>query len=238
MMTSKTAIITGASRGIGFAIMEKLAENGFNIAFCSKNSDNVAKAEELIKKNYPNINILALTCDMSVKADVISFAKKCLETYSSIDILVNNAGVYTPGVVSNDDYQDNLEELMKTNVYSAYWIGKVIIPQMRKQMMGHIFTISSIAGIQAYENGGSYAISKFALTGYIKTIRAELRTQNIRVTGIFPGATLTDSWSASDLPNERFIQPKDIAEILYTTYHLSPSTCVEDIIIRPQLGDI
>jgi short-subunit dehydrogenase len=92
--------------------------------------------------------------------------------------------------------------------------------------------------MKAYENSGSYSISKFALLGFSKTLREELKTYNIKVTSILPGATLTDSWSGTDLPESRFSKPEDIAELIYIITQLSKFSVVEDIVIRPQLGDI
>jgi hypothetical protein len=98
--------------------------------------------------------------------------------------------------------------------------------------------MSSIAGLMAYPNGGAYNVSKHALTGYSKTLRDELKEFNIRVTTIYPGATLTDSWSGVDLPESRFMPPNDIAQSIWDVYQLSDRTVVEDIVLRPQLGDI
>jgi hypothetical protein len=90
----------------------------------------------------------------------------------------------------------------------------------------------------AYPQGGSYSISKYALLGFSKSLREELKSYNIKVTAVMPGATLTDSWKDSELPEERFIPAEDIASIIYNTTLLSDRTVVEDIIIRPQAGDI
>lgn len=234
----KYIIITGASRGIGFAIAERYAREGWNMAICSRNSQKIADAKEKLRALNPAIKILAEVCDMGVKEQVFAFADKCLKEFSAIDILVNNAGIYTPGVISDDGFEDNLEELMKINLYSAYWIGKRILPEMKKRNRGHVFNIVSIAGLQPYPNGGSYAITKFALQGYTRTLREELKKTKIKVTGVYPGATYTDSWSASDLPENRFIRASDIADIVYSASELSNSANVEDIVIRPQEGDI
>lgn len=238
MQNSKTIVITGASRGIGRAIVEKYAQNGWQVVFCSKNSDSISKTLLELKQKYPLSKIDGQVCDMSQKEEVLKFANYCIEQYKNIEILVNNAGIYIPGQISSSSYEDNLEELMKINLYSAYWMGKIMTPYFEQNKQGYIVNISSIAGIQAYPNGGSYAISKFALTGYTKTIREELKTKNIKVIGIYPGATYTDSWSNSDLPKERFIDAEDIADIIHQATMLSNSAVVEDIIIRPQLGDI
>lgn len=235
---AKTIIVTGASRGIGFSILEKFASKGYSIAFCSKNQSSVDKATKTLKEKYQTIDVFSESCDMSVKEEVQSFANKCIDKFGKIDVLVNNAGQYLPGFVSHDSEEDNLEYMLNINLMSAYWMGKKVIPNMKKNSQGHIFNICSIAGLQAYANGGSYSISKFALQGYTKTIREELKTEQIRVTGIYPGATLTDSWSGTDFPKDRFIQPEDIAETVWGAYNLSNSAVIEDLIIRPQLGDI
>jgi short-subunit dehydrogenase len=96
----------------------------------------------------------------------------------------------------------------------------------------------SIASIKAYPNGGSYAISKFALLGFSKVLREELKEYGVRVTAVLPGATRTASWDAIDLPEDRFMRAEDVAETVFSAYSISERSVVEEIIIRPQLGDI
>ena len=109
---------------------------------------------------------------------------------------------------------------------------------MKKRKKGHIFNICSTASITAYTNGGSYCISKFAMYGMSKVLREELKADQIRVTSVMPGATFTASWEGVDLPEDRFMKPEDVAEMIFTTYQLSDRTVVEDLVIRPQLGDL
>jgi short-subunit dehydrogenase len=109
---------------------------------------------------------------------------------------------------------------------------------MKTLKSGHIFNMCSIASIKAYANGGSYAISKFALLGFSKCLREELKSFGIRVTAILPGATMTASWDGIDLPESRFMKVEDVADSVYAAYSLSTRSVVEEIIIRPQLGDI
>jgi hypothetical protein len=90
----------------------------------------------------------------------------------------------------------------------------------------------------AYSNGGSYAISKFALLGFSKCLRSELKGHGIRVTAVMPGATLTESWRGTDLNEDRFMKAEDVAETIYSAYTLSDRSVVEEIILRPQLGDL
>lgn len=235
---NKSIIVTGASRGIGYAILEKYARAGWNLAFCSKNADSVAKAKKHLHSVNSDIKIYAEAFDMADKIAVQNFATSCLREFGKIDILVNNAGLFKQGELSAVNFDDDLEYLMHVNLFSAYWMGKIIIPEMIKNKSGHIFNISSIAGLKDYDNGGGYTVAKFALTGYTKQLRNELKSKNVRVTGVYPGAVLTDSWAGVDLPASRFIQPQDIAELIYTTSQLSSSACVEDILIRPSEGDI
>ena len=96
----------------------------------------------------------------------------------------------------------------------------------------------SIASFTAYANGGSYSISKFAMLGMSKALREELKDKGIKVTAIMPGATLTASWEGVDIPPERFMKSEDVAEATWSAYRMSERSIVEEIVIRPQLGDL
>jgi short-subunit dehydrogenase len=151
-------------------------------------------------------------------------------------ILVNNAGIFLPGNVHDED-EGLLEDIMNVNLYSAYHFTRKLLPAMMKQKSGHIFNICSIASLQAYENGGAYSISKFALAGFSKNLREEMKPHGIKVTSVYPGAAYTDSWAGFVKP-ERIMEASDVAKMIYAAAHLSPQACVEEIVIRPQLGDV
>ena len=144
---------------------------------------------------------------------------------------------FLPGLV-HEEKDGSLEKMIETNLYSAYHLSRGLIPQMKEKQKGHIFNICSIASIQAYPNGGSYGISKFALYGFSKSLREELKEFNIRVSSILPGATYTASWEGVDIPQDRFMTPEDVAEAVMMCYNLKGNTVVEDMILRPQLGDL
>ena len=127
---------------------------------------------------------------------------------------------------------------METNVSSAYHLTRAILPFMIEKNSGHIFNICSTASLKAYPDGGSYCISKYAMLGLNQVLREELKGQDIKVTAVFPGATYTDSWKNSGLPEERFIPASDIAKLIWSAYDLSDTTNVEEILVRPVLGDI
>ncbi len=236
-MTNKSIIITGASKGIGRAIALKFAENGFNVAVCARKQADLDKLKAELQQLSQNSKILTLPCDVRKKEEILAFAEQVKKEFENVDVLVNNAGIFLPGAVHNEA-EGTLEQLIETNLYSAYYISRALLPAMIERKSGSIFNVSSVAGIQAYHNGGSYSISKFALLGFSKALREELKPHNIKVTSLIPGATYTDSWSGSGLPEERFMKAEDIAQAVWDVYNLSANTVVEEILLRPVLGDI
>jgi len=229
-------IITGASRGLGKAIAEIFAMNGYNLYLTSMNEERLYKAVEDLVNKYPGVLTRAEPFDLSKKEQAKAFGDWCLKN-SSPDILVNNAGSFT-GANIHDEEEGALEEMIETNLYSAYHLTRVIVPVMVEKKGGHIFNMSSIAALKAYPGGGSYSISKFALHGFSINLREELKKHNIKVTTVFPGAAYTDSWASSGINKSRFMEAADVAKMVYAASQLSPEACVEDIILRPQLGDI
>jgi len=131
-----------------------------------------------------------------------------------------------------------LEEMLAVNLMSAYHLTRVLLPSMIQRKSGHIFNLCSIAAFAAYANGGSYSISKFALSGFSKNLREEMKPYGIKVTGIYPGAIYTDSWSGSGVDPNRIMKPSDIADTILQISKLSPQAVVEDLVIRPLLGDL
>jgi short-subunit dehydrogenase len=230
------AVVTGASRGIGKAVAQLFALHGYDLLLCSKNEEKLLGAVEELKGAYPNVAIDAKAMDLGVKEETYLFAEWVVNNAESIDVLVNNAGTFLPGNISNEE-EGTLEAMIEVNLYSAYWLTRKLLPRMIEQKSGHIFNMSSIAALQAYPNGGSYSISKFALLGFSKNLRRELMPHGIKVTAVLPGAVYTDSW-AGFVEEERIMKVEDIAQMIYAASRLSPQAVVEDIILRPQLGDL
>lgn len=231
------AVITGASRGIGKAVAEIFALHGYHLYLCSRSETHLLETVEELKTKYPNIAIEAQAFDLGKKEQAFLFAEWVSSNASIIDVLVNNAGSFVPGNVS-DEPDGALEEMMDVNLYSAYHTTRVLLPKMKAAQTGHIFTLCSIASLQAYPNGGAYSISKFALLGFTKNLRHELKQYNIKVTAVIPGAVYTDSWKGSGFAESRLMEAHDIASVIYNATKLSPQATVEEIIIRPQLGDL
>lgn len=233
---SKYLVITGGTKGIGRAIVLLFAKNGFNIITCARNESDLLVLKEKIEINHPS-KVFIKTADLSKKEEVTAFADFVLQNTSKIDVLINNTGVFLPGSIQ-DEPEGNLELMMNTNLFSAYHLTRALLPAMLPHKSGHIFSMSSIAGITAYASGGSYSISKYAMQGFTKCLREELKEMGIKVTAVLPGATFTSSWEGADLPQTRFMKPEDIAETVWTAYSLSERTVIEEIVLRPQLGDI
>jgi len=229
-------VITGANKGIGKAIAMKFASMGHNLFLCARNLDQLNEAALEIQAKFPSAKIKVKSVDLSIKEEVFSFADWCLH-HAVPDILVNNAGTYLPGNTI-DEPEGNLELLMNTNFYSAYHLTRKLLPAMIKHGSGHIFNMCSVASLHAYDGGGSYSISKFALNGFSQNLRHELKATGIKVTAVFPGAVLTDSWGNFDNSNGRIMESDDIASMVAAASTLSKGAVVEEILLRPQLGDL
>ncbi len=233
---NKVIVVTGGTKGIGLAVIEKFAAQQFDVITCSRNDKELDALKESIEQKY-SVKVMTKTADMGDKVQVNAFVDFILYFGRPVDVLVNNAGVFIPGEISTEP-DGVLESMMNANLYSAYNLTRGLIGGMKENEAGHIFNICSIASFMAYANGGSYAISKFAMLGFSKCLREEVKKFKIRVTAVMPGATKTNSWANSDLPDERFVPAEDIAETIFSAYSLSGRSVVEEIVIRPQLGDI
>lgn len=229
-------VVTGASKGIGKAIAEEFAAQGHHLFICARNEVQLYRTMEEFQTRFPAAIIKAKPFDLSRKEDAQGFGAWCLG-YGVPDILVNNAGLFEPGSVHNEP-EGVLESQLAVNLFSAYHVTRSVLPWMMERKSGHIVNICSVAALGAYENGGAYSISKFALHGFTKNLREEMKSYGIRVTAVHPGAVLSDSWKNFDNSNKRIMEAKDIAQMIYTATTLSPQACVEEILIRPQLGDL
>ena len=234
---NRKAVITGATKGIGRAIAEALATEGYDIAVCSRHEDDLKAMQEDFSIRFPRTRLIYQVVDVSHKTHIFNFAQYIEDEWNRVDVLVNNAGVFLPGVIHEED-DAALETMMQTNLYSAYHLTKKVLPMMLSQNKGYIFNMCSVASEKAYPNGGSYSISKFALLGFSKNLREELKPKGIKVTSILPGATWSDSWAGFEGPEERLMQARDVAEVVLAALRMSASAVMEDIVLRPQLGDL
>ena len=232
----KSILVSGGTKGIGRAIIERFAQEGFDIFTCSRNAADLVALRGFLSSKYPSCSVHTFVADLSKKEEVMAFATG-VKAIGIPDVIVHNTGIFLPGAL-HEEPEGNLEFLMQTNLYSAYYLTRAFARELMERKSGHIFSIGSIAGITAYPNGGSYSVSKWAMLGMTKCFREEFKPHQIKVTSILPGATLTDAWAGVDLPATRFVGAQDVADAVWGAYNLSPGAVVEELIIRPQLGDI
>ena len=227
----KKIFISGASRGIGLAIASIFYKAGFQTVICSRNAEKLAQA----KAEMPDLH--TFICDMSHKESVKTLAFQLNQQFGALDFLVNNVGMFEMGNIHQSS-EELFEQMMQTNFNSAYYLTKSVLPLMIAAKQGTIVHICSSSSLHFSEKMGVYAISKYALLGFSKALREEMKAHNIRVISILPSSTKTDSWEGIDIPESRFIPAEEVAKVVFDACNMSERTVLEEIVIRPFLGDI
>lgn len=232
-------VITGVSKGIGRAVALRYARAGWQVVGCARGLDALAATAHDVQAASPDPTIPHdfRSVDLGSKEQVVAFAEHIRTTWPTPEVLVNNAGIYVPGTIAEES-DETYERLVALNVDSVYYLTKRLLPAFMAARRGHIVMLNSTAGLQAYPNGGSYCLTKYALAGLTAVLREELKPHGVGVHSIHPGATLTDSWAGVPVSAERLMPPEDVAELIYTLTQLSSRTVVESIVLRPQLGDL
>lgn len=229
-------LITGASRGIGKAIARQFADAGYNLLITSKSAHKLYAAMEELQLHFTNVTIKAKAFDLSEKKEVTALGDWCLQQ-GGVCVIVNNAGIFEPGNI-NGSNEGIVEQLLQVNFFSAFHLTRFLLPHIISLPSAHIFNISSIAGVAAYPAGSLYSISKYALTGFSHNLRNELKNTPVKVTTVISGAVYTDSWEGFDNSTGRIAEPADIAKMIVAATQLSKQACVEEILVRPQQGDV
>jgi short-subunit dehydrogenase len=233
--SSQLVVVTGGSKGIGRALVTRFLQGGYAVATCARSEADL----QALQTAFAPAALHSLPADLSQSDDCRRFADFVLGLQMPIRVLVHNTGAFIPGRFQDEPTDgSSLRQMLAVNLLSAYDVTQVLLPAIIAEGQGHIFTICSTASLTAYPNGGSYGVAKAALYGYTRTLREELKSTGLRVTAVLPGATLTASWENAPFPPERFIKPEDVAEAVFSAFTLSPQAVVEEILIRPQLGDI
>ena len=232
-------VVTGGTKGIGRALVLRFARAGYAVATCARTAEELTVLAATVAYHVPGAVLHTLPADLADPAGCACFAEFVLAQPGTLAAVVHNAGAFLPGRLQDEPADGSqLRQLLAVNLLSAYDLTRALLPTLVRQGSGHIFTLCSTASITAYPTGGSYGIAKHALYGFTRNLREELKGQGIRVTAVLPGATLTASWEGVDLPAERFIRADDVAEAIFGAFSLSPQAVVEELLIRPQLGDI
>jgi len=225
------AVVTGASRGIGLAVVELLDRMGWEVYCCGR-----TKAEQLSWMSRCN-NVHYLSADLAAAEGCEAMTQFVRERTTKVDLLVHNAGAFVSDSVLNAP-DGQMEDLMALNVYSAYRLSRSFHAMLCQSNRPYVFTLCSVASLKAYPGGASYCISKFALLALTKMLRIEWLSDGIAVSAILLGAVYTDSWAKSSWPEDRLMPPKDVAEAILHAYNASPRIVFEEILLRPMQGDL
>lgn len=231
----KLAIITGGTKGIGKAIALKFAKEKFKLAICSRSKEDLELLEKDLLGYILKEDFLLLDANISSKYDVEKFADAVLN-FAQPEVLINNAGLFKQDLILDSEHY--LEQHLQTNLFGAFNLTKKVVPKMIEQGSGHIFNICSIASKKIFDQCSTYSISKYAVYGFGQALREELKPHNIKVTNVLPGATMSNSWAGVEIDANRIMKASDIAEMIFASYQLSKNSVVEEIVMRPQLGDL
>ncbi len=230
-MNKKTAIITGAGKGIGKVLALRLAALGFNVVVTARNEAEILSVAGLCKEQ--GVEALAVVTDVTSEEDVNSMFNAAVERFGRIDLLVNNAGMGIFKPLTETTLEDwNL--VMTTNLTGAFLCARNAFGLMRDNGGGTIVNVASVVGIKGYPNQGAYTASKHGMVGLTKVLAEEGRKYNIKAHVICPGGVATEMvrQSRPDLNPDEIIQPEDVADLLEYLVKLPPRVSVDLVHLR------
>jgi NADP-dependent 3-hydroxy acid dehydrogenase YdfG len=236
-MKKPVVLVTGASQGIGAAIAAVFAREirGVRLALVARNPRTLAS----VVRRCGRLGAQAESwiCDVSDETAVGTMAAAVKRRFGAVDVLINNAGTFKGAAFTAMSVAD-FDHLIAANLRSVFLVSRAFVSGMIARKRGDIFNMSSIAGLIAYPGGAGYSAAKFGVSGLSKVMRAELKEHGVRVCCVYPGATVSPSWVGSGVASARMMPAADVAQAFFEIYRLSRRTVVEEIVLRPQLGDV
>jgi len=231
----KVAVITGASSGIGAAISQKIARRGYYVVMASRNIEKMKSIAIKIEKEGGKSLIVPVDI---TKAEDIN--KLYLESSSigNVEILINNSGIGIFSKVENTSIED-WDKQMDVNLKGSFLTSRKFIPNMKKNKLGCIVFINSVAGKKGYAFSSAYVASKYGLRGLADSLREELREHNIKVVSIHPGAVDTPFWDSvdADFPRKEMLKPEEISDVIVHSITMPGNLVSEEIVLRRTKGD-
>lgn len=230
-------LITGASQGIGEAIAEVFAEARVGpLVLVARSVENLVRvAAQCQRLGAPRVEVFE--CDCANAASVEAMAEAVLRRFRRVDVLINNAGKWL-GRPLLETGVDQFDACIEANLRSAFLVSRFLVPQMVERGSGSVYNMGSIASFKGLPSAGAYCAAKFGVLGLTRVLREELKASGVRVCCVMPGATHSPSWDGSGVPEERMMPARDIAQAFLAMHRMSRSTVVEEIVLRPQLGDL
>lgn len=227
----KTAVVTGGTKGIGYAIAESLVKAGANTFICGRD---LGEVERAVGRLCELGSAGGSDCDVRDEAQVAEMLADCERVFGGVDILVNNAGMGVFGKTVEELSGDEWRQTLETNLFGVFYACHHAIPMMKRRGGGYIFNISSLAGQNAHPKMAAYNASKFGLNGFSEALMQEVRQDNIKVSYICPGSVNT--YFGNDTPSDEKawqLQPDDIAEVVIDLLEMNPRALPSKVEIRP-----
>jgi NAD(P)-dependent dehydrogenase (short-subunit alcohol dehydrogenase family) len=231
-LTNKTAVVTGGTKGIGYAIARALVTAGADVSVTARNEDEIDKTVADLNKVGAG-RCVGFVCDVREEAEVRSFFAKTIDALGSLDILVNNAGIglFAPvETMSGDDFRAVIE----TNLCGVFYCCREAIPLLKQRGGGYIINVSSLAGANPHPQMAAYNASKFGLNGFSEALMQEVRHDGIKVSYIMPGSVNTEFGGDEPSAAKSWqLQPEDIAQVVIDLLNYPQRALPSRIEIRP-----
>lgn len=229
-LAGKVAIVTGASRGIGLAIAQRLAKMGAKLSICARDPQTLEAAAKDLR--HAAAAVFAAPVDVTHGDQIASFVAQTEKNVGPVEILVNNAGIGYFGP-THEASEQNWDSVLDTNLKSVFLMSKAVAPGMIERRDGHIINIASLAGKNAFRGGGIYCASKWGLLGFTECMAEDLRQYGIRVSAICPGSVATDFSPHSGKDTSKMLQADDIAHAVEMIVTQAPQSFISEILMRP-----
>ena len=237
---NKIVLITGATSGIGKACAEKFAAEKFNVIITGRRQEKLTQLKTELEKEH-GIEVLPLCFDVQNRQAVGKAISEIPQPWQKIEVLINNAGLALGRDSFEDADIDDWDTMLNSNVHGLLYVSKAVLPFMLEQKKGHIVNMGSVAGKEVYEKGNAYCASKFAVDAITKAMRIDLLKNNIKVTGIHPGAVETE-FSLVRFKGEEAaanaaykgltpLTARDIADTVFYCVNLPAHVCINDLVI-------
>jgi NAD(P)-dependent dehydrogenase (short-subunit alcohol dehydrogenase family) len=230
-LKDKTALVTGGTKGIGYAIAERLLHAGAGVFICARDESEIGKAVETLSA-YGDIK--GAVCDVRRESDVSAALNECERVFGGLDILVNNAGIGINGKTVEEMSPDEFRQTLETNLFGVFYACHSGVPMLKRRGGGYIINISSLAGQNPHPRMAAYNASKFGLNGFSEALMQEVRQDNIKVSCICPGSVNTAFGGDTPSADKDWqLQPGDIADVVMNLLSMDDRALPSKIEIRP-----